>query len=93
MTRLKDEEISEALKGLSDWSREGDALERRLTFESFPDAVAFLVRLAFDAESADHHPDVMISYRRVVVRYWTHDSGGITAKDVEAAKRLDRILD
>ncbi len=91
MARLDETQIADALARLPGWARVGDALQRQFTFSSFPDAVAFVVRLAFDAELADHHPDVTISHRRVTLRYWTHSEGGITLKDVEGARAVDRL--
>ena len=41
------------------WQLQGDALVRQFTFPSFADAVAFIVRLGFDAEASDHHPDLL----------------------------------
>jgi len=91
MPRLSETAIQDALAALPGWSREGEALEKRFTFPSFPDAVAFIVRLGFDAEAADHHPDLVVNYRRVTVRYSTHSEGGITEKDVEGARTADRL--
>lgn len=91
VTRLSDAEIAERLQQLPGWSREGEAIVREFTFPTFPDAVAFIVRLAFEAEAADHHPDLALSYRRVRVRYSTHSAGGVTEKDVDGAKAADRI--
>jgi 4a-hydroxytetrahydrobiopterin dehydratase len=91
MPRLSDAAIEDALATLPGWSRHGEALEKLFTFPSFPDAVAFIVRLAFDAEAADHHPDLVVSYRRVTVRYATHSEGGITEKDVDGARTADRL--
>lgn len=91
MPRLSDTAIQDALATLPGWSRQGEAIEKLFTFPSFPDAVAFIVRLAFDAEAADHHPDLVVNYRRVAVRYTTHSEGGITAKDVEGARTADRL--
>ncbi len=91
MTRLTEAEIAERLRDLTGWAREGDSIARQFTFASFPDAVAFVVRLAFEAEAADHHPDLEVSYRRVRVRYSTHRVGGLTDKDFEGAKMAERI--
>jgi 4a-hydroxytetrahydrobiopterin dehydratase len=91
MPRLSDADIEDALATLPGWSRQGEALERLFTFPSFPDAVAFVVRLGFAAEAADHHPDLIVNYRRVTVRYSTHSAGGITEKDVEGARTADRL--
>jgi 4a-hydroxytetrahydrobiopterin dehydratase len=70
--------------------REG-ALERELTFEDFPAAIAFVNRLAELAEAENHHPDIAISYRRVTVRWTTHSEGGITQRDRQLAARTDEI--
>ena len=68
------------------WQEQGGALVRVFEFDSFPLAIAFVVRLADAAESANHHPDIDIRYRRVTVRWTTHSEGGITGKDREMAK-------
>jgi 4a-hydroxytetrahydrobiopterin dehydratase len=83
--------------GLSDrlpgWTVEHDRLVRQYTFASFPDAVAFVTRLAFEAEAADHHPDLQISYRRVTVTWTTHSARGLTEKDVAGALRTESIVE
>lgn len=91
MPRLSDADIEDALATLPGWSRQGEALEKLFTFPSFPDAVAFVVRLGFAAEAADHHPDLVVNYRRVTVRYSTHSAGGITEKDLEGARTADGL--
>jgi 4a-hydroxytetrahydrobiopterin dehydratase len=88
---LTDDQVAEALASLPEWTRHGNRIERQLVFPSFADAVAFLVRLAFDAEAADHHPDATISYRRLTLAYTTHSEGGLTRKDVEQARRASTI--
>jgi 4a-hydroxytetrahydrobiopterin dehydratase len=92
MSRLDDAEIAEGLAALPGWRREGDALVKQFTFAGFPDALAALVRLAFEAEAADHHPDVTINYRRVTLSYSTHSEGGITRKDLDGAATAERLL-
>jgi 4a-hydroxytetrahydrobiopterin dehydratase len=93
MARLTEVEINEALVRLPGWTREGGAIRRQFTFRSFPDALSFLVRLGFDAEAADHHPDVTISYRRLTLSYSTHSEGAITAKDVAGAREAAALFD
>ncbi len=90
MARLSHDQIAQQLKTLDGWQLEGDAIRKQYTFASFPDAVAFVNRLVPGAESADHHPDILINYRRVTLTYSTHSEGGLTAKDVEGAKMADR---
>ena len=69
------------------WREEDDALVREFELESFPAAIEFVRRLADLAESEDHHPDIDIRYRRVVVRFTTHSAGGVTDRDRELAGR------
>jgi 4a-hydroxytetrahydrobiopterin dehydratase len=89
MPRLSDEEIAGRLEPLSGWIRDGDTITRQFTLRAFPDAIAFVVRIAFGAEAADHHPDITINYRRVTVAYTTHSEGGITEKDFEGAAMVE----
>lgn len=89
--KLADNDIDDRLRGLSGWSRKGDGITRLFTFKGFPDAIAFVTRLAFDAEAADHHPDLQVSYRKVTVTWSTHDQGGVTEKDFEGARQSDTI--
>ena len=89
--KLTDQEIESRLAGLSGWAVESNALARTYTFATFPDAIAFVTRLAFEAEAADHHPDLTVSYRRVRVVWSTHSAGGITDKDFAGAAQSDMI--
>ncbi len=74
------------------WAEVDGALERELEFASFPEAIAFVDRLAEVAEAENHHPDIDIRYRRVRVRWTTHSSGGITDRDRELAARTDELV-
>ena len=76
---------------LSGWTVEGDAIQRQFTFAAFPEAVAFVVRLGFAAEAADHHPDILINYKRVTLTYTTHSAGGLTEKDFAGAEAATAI--
>ena len=89
--KLSHADIDEKLTHMSHWTLEGDAILRRLTFRSFPDAIVFVTRLAFSAEAADHHPDLLVSYKKVTVTWSTHSAGGVTTKDFDGAKESDRI--
>jgi 4a-hydroxytetrahydrobiopterin dehydratase len=89
--KLTPTDIDHALASLPGWTREGDAIVRQFTFASFRDAIAFVTRLAFEAEAADHHPDLSINYKRVTVRWSTHDAGGVTRKDVEGATGTNQV--
>jgi 4a-hydroxytetrahydrobiopterin dehydratase len=89
---LSPSEISAALAGLPGWTLENDALAKTLKFDSFRSAMSFMVRVGFDAEAMDHHPDWANAYNRVTIRLTTHDAGGkVTARDVELARRIEKI--
>ena len=75
------------------WSKQRNALVRIHKFESFPDAIAFVAKLAFYAESVDHHPDLKISYRTVTIEWTTHSAGGVTKKDVAGATFTSTLIE
>jgi 4a-hydroxytetrahydrobiopterin dehydratase len=90
---LTADEVATRLEELPGWALEGATLARRFTFGSYGEGVAFAVRVALDAERRDHHPDALtIGYRWVRVAYTTHDVGGITARDFEAAGAVNALL-
>ena len=91
MARLSPAELVQQLDTVNGWTREGDAIKKQFTLPSFPDAIAFVVRVGFAAEAADHHPDVLINYRRVTLIYSTHSEGGLTQKDFDGAKMADEL--
>jgi 4a-hydroxytetrahydrobiopterin dehydratase len=91
MAKLGTEEARQRVQQLPGWTLDGDLIRRQFTFAGFPDAVAFIVRLGFAAESVDHHPDLLVNYKRVTVSYSTHSEGGLTDKDFEGARTAAAI--
>ncbi|MGH9409807.1 MAG: 4a-hydroxytetrahydrobiopterin dehydratase [Vicinamibacterales bacterium] len=91
MSKLETADIQRRLRELTGWTLEGDAIRKQFTLGSFPDAIAFVARLAFDAEAADHHPDILINYKRVTLTYSTHSAGGLTDKDFTGAQKADAL--
>ena len=89
MALLTPEQITDALKGLNGWTLEGSAIRKQFTFQDFPEAVLFVSALVPGAEDADHHPDIEIHYKRVILSYTTHDENGLTSKDFEGAAMAD----
>jgi len=75
------------------WTLEGGgkALVRTFKFKDFSEAFAFLTRVALHAEKLDHHPEFTSVWNRVDFRLTTHDSGGVTDRDVKLAQAIDRI--
>jgi 4a-hydroxytetrahydrobiopterin dehydratase len=84
------EAIDQALKGLDGWRFDEDRLLKTFEFGSFREAVSFIVRMAFEAEQRDHHPEIHNVYNRVDVSLATHDAGDrVTRKDVELAEAIE----
>jgi len=92
-TPLSEQQIAAALSRLDGWSIDDGSLARTLTFDGFPAALAFMVRVGFVAEQQGHHPDWTNVYNRVTVRLNTHDAGGaVTQKDVDLAAAIDGLV-
>jgi 4a-hydroxytetrahydrobiopterin dehydratase len=90
MTLLSKPEIESELKALDGWTVDGNAIRKQFTFAGFPEAVAFVGRLVPECETADHHPDITINYRRVTLAWSTHSEGGVTVKDIDGARMAER---
>jgi 4a-hydroxytetrahydrobiopterin dehydratase len=89
MTLLDDAAIREGLDRLDGWTRDGSAIRKTYTLDSFAEAIAFVNRVADVAARADHHPDIDIRYDRVGCALSTHSEGGLTRRDFELARQLD----
>jgi 4a-hydroxytetrahydrobiopterin dehydratase len=87
--KLSDEDVTAALAALSGWERSGDEIVKTYERASFAAAIAFVVRIGFLAEAADHHPDLDIRWRKVRVALTTHDAGGLSELDVHLAQQID----
>jgi 4a-hydroxytetrahydrobiopterin dehydratase len=73
-------------------SIDGKALEKSFRFENFSEAFAFLTRVAMHAEKIDHHPEFTSVWNRVDFRLTTHDSDGVTERDIKLAGAIDRLI-
>jgi 4a-hydroxytetrahydrobiopterin dehydratase len=92
MAPLAEDEIRAALG--PGWElRAGPAIEKTFELPTFPDAIAFVGRIAEQAEAADHHPDLDIRYRKVRVALSTHSEGGVTQKDLDLANAVEAVLE
>jgi 4a-hydroxytetrahydrobiopterin dehydratase len=79
--------------GAAGWTWQGDALVKTFAFADFRTALAWMVRVGFEAEALNHHPEWTNVYGRVDVRLNTHDAGGkVTAKDVELARQMEAAV-
>ena len=70
-----------------------DAIAKSFRFTDFNAAFGFMSRVALKAEKLDHHPEWSNVYNQVEVTLATHDSGGVTEKDVTLAKFMDQIAE
>lgn len=91
MALLSDDEIRAGIQHLAGWEHGDGVLAKEYGFETFPQAVAFVVAVAFAAEAANHHPDVDIRYNRVHLTLSTHSEGGVTAKDLDLAGAAEAL--
>lgn len=91
-TVLTQPEIDEALKSLPGWTRGGNAIQRELQFPDFVAAMKCVNALADAAEAANHHPDILINYNRVTLTLTSHDSGGVTQRDIRMAGKINGIV-
>ncbi|MBL8768974.1 MAG: 4a-hydroxytetrahydrobiopterin dehydratase [Planctomycetes bacterium] len=88
--QLTPSELDAALSSLPRWTVVEGKLHRAFRFADFAEAFAFMTRVAALAERANHHPEWSNVWNRVTIDLVTHDAGGITAKDVELARAIDR---
>jgi 4a-hydroxytetrahydrobiopterin dehydratase len=88
---LSDIAIQRELGSLSGWARRGTAIVKTYQFQTFTDGIAFVARVAKAAEAAGHHPDIDIRYTKIICSLSTHDSGGITQKDLNLARAMDAV--
>jgi 4a-hydroxytetrahydrobiopterin dehydratase len=89
--KLSESEVRSALQGLSGWTILHGKLHREYTFPDFVHAFGFMSSAALVAEAMGHHPEWSNIYNRVTVDLTTHDAGGISAKDLELAAKMDGL--
>ncbi|WP_438483283.1 4a-hydroxytetrahydrobiopterin dehydratase [Oleiharenicola lentus] len=89
---LSRSKIDAALETLDGWKFKRDGLVKEFEFGNFREALSFMVRVGFEAESLNHHPEWTNVYKRVAIRLTTHDAGDkVTAKDVELARKIEAV--
>lgn len=89
-------EIVGQLAQLQGWTLSGEgpavAIEKTYRFANYFETMAFVNAVAMVAHTEDHHPDMTVSYNRCIVRFNTHDVGGISPTDIACATRVDALL-
>ena len=91
MKKLSEDEIRAGLSSLPGWALGDGEIEKRYELADFRAAIAFVVRIAFEAEAAGHHPDLDVRWNRVRVALATHSENAITTKDLELATSIERL--
>jgi len=92
MAKLTEAEVAAGLGRLQGWSRKGDTIVKAYTFKAFQDGIRFVDRVAVAADAADHHPDIDIRWTTVTMALSTHSAGGLTAKDLELAGKIEKLV-
>ena len=91
-TTLTNAQITGALESLAGWTFQNDKITKTYQFGSFKEAMSFIVRLSYEAEALNHHPELFNVYSTVRIALNTHDVGGkVTAKDLDLAKTIEEI--
>ncbi|MFD0976956.1 4a-hydroxytetrahydrobiopterin dehydratase [Salinimicrobium gaetbulicola] len=92
MKKLTEEEIYKKLESLQGWEFDNNAIHTSFEFEDFKEAFSAMVRIAFEAEVQQHHPDWTNVYNQVEISLSTHDAGGVTEKDFKLAESIESII-
>jgi 4a-hydroxytetrahydrobiopterin dehydratase len=89
--KLTDDQINQRLKSAEGWDQDGNQIRKTYQLESFPAALVFVNTVGHLAEAADHHPDILVQYRKVTLTLSTHSAGGLTDKDFDLATQIDGL--
>lgn len=91
--KLPEDRIAALLAALPGWERTdaGAAIAKTYRFPDYYRTLAFVNALAYLAHREDHHPDLGVHYNRVVVRYSTHDVGGLSENDFICAAKAEAL--
>ena len=92
MPTLTTKQVGLHLKTVPDWSKRAQTIFRTFKFEGFLDSIAFVNRIARQAQKSNHHPDIAIRFNKVTLTLTTHDEGGITNKDFLLAQQCEGIF-
>ena len=90
---LTQAEIDQKIETVPQWQQSEQTIVRTFKFKNFVEAIAFVDKLVEPAEEAGHHPDLSISYNKVVVSLTTHDAGGLTEKDFSLAQTISDLAE
>jgi 4a-hydroxytetrahydrobiopterin dehydratase len=89
---LSNAQIDRALEALPGWRREERGIRKRFRRATFPESIAFVNQVAELAEAHQHHPDIDIRWRNVILFLTTHEAGGVTELDLTLAREIEATL-
>ena len=89
---LEESKVVEHLAEVPEWSREGAEIVRLFKFPSYMAGIEFVGQVAQLAEEANHHPDMLVGWRKVTLRFSTHSKGGLTKLDFALARKVDGLV-
>jgi len=89
---LNQSEINKFLNNNKSWILKDNGIERTLSFAKYMNGIEFINKLAIKAEELNHHPDLIVGWCKVQVRFSTHDLGGISTFDLEMAESSDSFF-
>ncbi|MGB0346760.1 MAG: 4a-hydroxytetrahydrobiopterin dehydratase [Balneolaceae bacterium] len=93
MEPLKENQIIDHISDIEGWNYAEDKIFKEFHFNDFKEALAFILRVGFEAESLNHHPEIINVYNRVSIGLQTHDAGNkVSIKDIELARDIEALL-
>ncbi|AKA36036.1 4a-hydroxytetrahydrobiopterin dehydratase [Flagellimonas lutaonensis] len=92
MEKLTDSQIEEKLASLEGWAYGDGYIQKSYQFKDFKEAFSIMVRIAFECEAMNHHPDWSNVYNSLTIQLNTHDANGVTGKDFELAHAIEDIV-
>jgi 4a-hydroxytetrahydrobiopterin dehydratase len=91
-TPLDEAAISARLSALDGWTRDSGAISKTFSLDSYVAGLAFATAVGVLCDGRDHHPDLTIGWKKVTVRFTTHDAGSqLTVKDFDAAAAIEAM--
>lgn len=92
---MSEADIASHLAILPEWALENGKLCRSFSFENYYQNMAFVNAIAYVIHEEDHHPEMIVTYNRCVVKFDTHSvnggKGGISENDFICAAKLNLI--
>lgn len=92
MDTYNEETALPILKAMKDWGFKNNGIEKKFVFKNFSEALGFIVQVGILAEKQGHHPELFNVYNKVDIRLSTHDAKGLTDKDFDLAKAIEKII-